>query len=130
MEHQRLKTLKGLVVGDDVFHSHFISYSLLCNWDISADVASTGEIALEMLTKDLYDFVIMDDMMPGMDGIETTRIIRSYGGKYFENLPVYGLIPDFEKDRVEKAMESGMTCCIVPKPFDFDALYLQLLKCL
>lgn len=130
MEHQHLKTLKGLVVEDDFINQKFIAYTLLKKWNISVDVASNGEIALEMLSRKLYDFVIMDDRMPLMDGIETTRIIRSFGGKYYENLPVYGLISDFETDRLLKAMENGMTCCIVKQPFDFDALYLQLLKCL
>lgn len=69
------KDLKILVVEDDPV-SRMIATKLLSKHHI-VETANDGSIALEMMRTHHYDIVLMDIMMPVMDGIETTIAIRN-----------------------------------------------------
>ncbi len=57
-----------LLVDDDSELTELLS-EYLSNYDVSCDIAENGEIALEKLAKQHYDLVILDIMMPKIDGI-------------------------------------------------------------
>jgi CheY-like chemotaxis protein/two-component sensor histidine kinase len=81
--------VRALVV-DDIEINLELTQAMLSSFGISADLASKGEIALELVRKNPYDLIFMDHMMPGMDGIETTRHIRELG-EQFAGVPVIAL---------------------------------------
>jgi CheY-like chemotaxis protein len=52
------------------------------------DSCLNGEEAIRLVQENTYDLVLMDHMMPGMDGIETVKAIRVLAGEYFQKLPI------------------------------------------
>jgi two-component system response regulator MprA len=79
--------------------------------------AGTGEEGLEKAREHLPDLVILDVMMPGMDGLEVTRRLRSSG----DEIAILMLTArDEVKDRVE-GLETGADDYLV-KPFSFEEL--------
>ncbi|HEX7949558.1 MAG TPA: response regulator transcription factor [Candidatus Limnocylindrales bacterium] len=79
--------------------------------------AATGEEALEKVREHLPDLVVLDLMLPGIDGIEVTRRLRSSG----DEIAILVLTArDEVKDRVE-GLETGADDYLV-KPFSFEEL--------
>jgi signal transduction histidine kinase/CheY-like chemotaxis protein/HPt (histidine-containing phosphotransfer) domain-containing protein len=71
---------KILVVDDNAINLN-VACGLLQLCKITADTAASGMEAIEKITRNQYDIVFMDHMMPEMDGVEATKIIREKGVK-------------------------------------------------
>ena len=65
--------------------------------------AHSGEEALELCADCQPDVVLMDMMMPGMDGVEATRTIR----KLYPQVQVLALTSFYDQDRVQRALQAG-----------------------
>jgi CheY-like chemotaxis protein len=74
-----------ILVVDDNPVNLIVSKGLLTRYGITVDTASGGEEALEKVKRKEYDLVFMDHMMPGMDGLDATRAIRTMGGRFAED---------------------------------------------
>jgi CheY-like chemotaxis protein len=125
MENQEFKSLNGLhvlVVEDNSIIQRIISYIFL-QWQVTTDLAANGKIALEMVSKNVYDVVLMDLMMPELDGYEATRAIRSMEGNYFSKLPIFAFSasPD-----LEMITASEMNGRISKSPIDKEELYQKI----
>lgn len=75
-----------LIVDDNDFNRELVK-DILEDEDITVYEAEDGSSAIELLESeqaDDIDVVLMDMRMPGMDGIETTKIIRTKNGKCME----------------------------------------------
>ena len=72
---------------------------------IHAQLAQSGAQAVELVQKQEYDMVFMDYLMPGMDGLEATRLIRALGEKY-ERLPIIALT-GIETDGAKEMLLAG-----------------------
>jgi PAS domain S-box-containing protein len=104
-----------------------VAQELLTGAGLLVDVASSGNEALAMATRQHYALVLMDMQMPGMDGAVATRAIHGLAGR--ESLPVLALTANaYEEDR-QRCQEAGMTG-FVPKPIYPDQLYAAVLACL
>lgn len=82
-------------------------------------IATNGKTAIEMVDKTRPDLVLLDVMMPGMDGYETCKIIKSKEEN--SNLPVIFLTALTDKENTLKGFESGGVDYIT-KPFNKDEL--------
>ena len=69
--------------------------------------ASSGEQALERLRQHAPDIVVLDALMPGLDGFETCRTMRAQPG--FENIPVLMLTGLDDDDSIARAYQAGAT---------------------
>ena len=70
----------SVLVVDDVETNIYVAKGLLSPYGLKIDSAESGFEAIEKIKNGrLYDIVFMDHMMPKMDGIETTKIIRNMG---------------------------------------------------
>lgn len=108
-----------LIVEDDVPIADFIRRGLLLE-DYAVDVAYTGPEGLEKAKEDSPGLVILDIMLPGMDGLEVCRQLRRYS-----DVPVIMLTAkDAVPDRVA-GLEAGADDYLV-KPFAFDELLARI----
>jgi CheY-like chemotaxis protein len=108
-----------LMIDDDA-RNLFAVTSLLERAGMSVVSASTAQEGLGALKDNpTVDAVLMDIMLPGMDGYQATREIRSQTG--FEQLPIIALTAKAMPGDREKCLEAGCTD-FVPKPVDTDQL--------
>jgi CheY-like chemotaxis protein len=123
IEPELLAGKKVLVVDDDV-RNIFALTSLLERYKIEVLFAENGRTAIAMLQNTPgVDIVLMDVMMPEMDGYDTMRAIRQL--EQFQRLPIIALTARAMKGDREKCIEAGASDYI-PKPVAPDQLLLQL----
>ncbi|MEO5930873.1 MAG: response regulator, partial [Candidatus Kapaibacterium sp.] len=119
-----LSDRKILVVDDDV-RNIFALTSALERHKMKVVYAESGQDAIEYLNKTPdIEAVLMDVMMPGMDGYETMRAIRR--SKRFQTLPIIAVTAKAMKGDREKCIEAGASDYIT-KPVDVEQL-LSLLR--
>lgn len=114
-----IKGKKVLIVDDDMRNIFALS-SALQEQDMIVEIANDGEEAIQKL-EDIsgIDIVLMDIMMPKMDGYEATRYIRKQNK--WAKLPVIALTAKAMKDDRDKCLEAGANDYIT-KPVDMDRL--------
>ena len=116
---------KNILVVDDDVRNIFSLTSMLEDHGMIVRFAENGKQAIEQLKKDPnVDAVLMDVMMPEMDGYETTRAIR--GMDNFKSLPIIALTAKAMKGDREKCIAAGASDYIT-KPVDTEQL-LSLLR--
>ncbi len=103
-----------LIVEDDADIQQLVSFSLIKS-GFSSMCAESGEQALEMLTDEIPACVILDLMLPGMDGMEVCRRIRQMTGAVGK-VPVIMLTARGEDEDVVAGLEAGADD-YVSKPF-------------
>ena len=105
-----------------------VTAALLREFDIIPEVFASGQGILKALDKGReYDMIFMDHMIPEMDGVETTRRIRSMDSKYAQNVTIVALTAN-SIDGVEKEyQEVGMNDWLF-KPVKAKQLKEKLLK--
>lgn len=110
---------KVLIVDDDI-RNIFALTSALERREMNVLTAENGKEALKVLEKEPdMDMILMDIMMPEMDGYETIRSIRKLSG--FKNLPIFALTAKAMKGDREKCLEAGASDYIA-KPVNSDQL--------
>jgi CheY-like chemotaxis protein/anti-sigma regulatory factor (Ser/Thr protein kinase) len=83
-----------VLVVDDIATNLDVAKGMLQRYGLNVDCAESGPKAIEMIKAETprYAAVFMDHMMPGMDGIEATRVIRKeIGTEYAKNIPIIAL---------------------------------------
>ncbi len=114
-----LKNRKVLVVDDDIRNIYSLT-NVLEEEGIHCLTAENGKAALKMLKENpSIDIVLMDVMMPEMDGYEATKEIR--GISKFNKLPIIALTAKAMKGDREKCLEAGMSDYIA-KPVNIEQL--------
>ena len=109
-----MKIKKALIVEDNPINMELVMEILTAN-GISVDEAVNGEEAIEMVEKETYDLVLMDIELPGMDGVDATKIIKSR----HKNLPILALTSYAMKGDRERFIAAGFDDYI-SKPIDVD----------
>ncbi|ORZ00410.1 hypothetical protein BCR43DRAFT_485167 [Syncephalastrum racemosum] len=104
-----------LVDDDSIFRK--VSTRLLQMAGCTTDVAVDGLEAINKLNGERYDIVLMDIMMPNLDGISATRNIR----RYDTWTPIISMTANTNDQDVREYIMSGMTD-ILPKPLDHHVL--------
>jgi PAS domain S-box-containing protein len=113
-----------LVVEDDAANQLF-ARRFLERLKLNVTIADNGYDAIEWVKKRPYDLILMDLMMPGIDGFDTTRQIRALPeGK---TLPIIAATATVMKDTIRSCMDAGMNDHIA-KPMDLNLLTAALLK--
>jgi CheY-like chemotaxis protein len=121
--HDALANRKILVVDDDI-RNIFAVTSILERHKMDVQSAEDGNEAIRILEKAKgTEVVLMDIMMPGMDGYETIRMIRK--DPRFKALPVIAMTAKAMKGDREKCIEAGATDYIA-KPVDTEQLLSML----
>ena len=114
-----------ILVVDDLAQNVRLLEAVLSPKGFRVAAASSGEQALDVLSKERPDVVVLDILMPGMDGYEVCRRIRQDPGTAF--LPVIMITASGEEEKI-RAIEAGADD-FVSKPFD-QAELLARVRCL
>lgn len=112
-----LSTVKILVVEDNKINQ-MITKKILNKMNLNCEVVDNGEDAVDMIKNNTYDIVLMDIHMPGISGIEATKIVRTFD----KDLTIFALTAVTIEDRMQEFEDAGFTD-IIPKPFkqeDFE----------
>jgi PAS domain S-box-containing protein len=113
-----------LLVEDEPINQE-IALAMLEEVGLCADVAEDGLAALEMVSHNDYDLILMDMQMPRMDGLTATRMMRQ--SPRGAAIPILAMTANaFAEDRA-RCLEVGMNDFIA-KPVDPEQLYALLLK--
>ena len=115
---------KALIVEDNKTNQMLLTM-LLDDLNIESDIANDGLEAIEAVKNEVYDIILMDENMPSMNGIEATRIIRTFDN--LKDLPIIAVTANALKGDKEKFLSIGMNDYI-SKPIDTDELTLILSK--
>lgn len=114
--------MKILLVEDNLLNQKIVSFYLRKeNHDIS--IASSGEEALNIYTESEFEIVLMDLMLPIMNGIETTREIRAFEQQQPARKKAFIIAltaNTLDNDR-EQCLQNGMDEYMA-KPFDIQKL--------
>ncbi len=107
-----LSGMRVLVVEDNALN-RAVANAFLCRHGVSVTEAHDGIQALEMVSNDSYDLILMDIQMPTIDGIEACKIMRSKGIV----IPIIALTANAQQTERTKCLTAGMDDYLV-KPFE------------
>lgn len=105
LEVQRAGLAHALLVDDNVINQK-VGVKMLSKLGLRVDVADDGVAALEACRNHHYDFVFMDCEMPGMDGYEASRTLRTF--KEYAETPIIALTANAIEGSMEKCLAAGM----------------------
>lgn len=112
-----------LVVDDEAMNRDMVSRRLLRQGCYSVDVAASGEQALHMVQNNRYDLVLLDQMMPGLNGMEVLARIRQRHEPL--QLPVIMVTALADSKHIIDALQCGANDYIT-KPLDFPVALARL----
>lgn len=110
---------KKILIVDDDSRNIFVLAAALEEYDAEIIEAENGKIALEKLKEEVCDLILMDIMMPVMDGYEAIKAIRNNDA--IKHIPIIATTAKSLKGDREKCMEAGANDYI-SKPIDYDVL--------
>jgi PAS domain S-box-containing protein len=117
-----------ILLAEDNLINQKVAHHMLKSLGYTADLVADGQQAVEALTKINYDLVLMDCMMPNMDGFEASSIIRSQSSCVLDhNVPIIAMTANAMKEDRDKCLEAGMDD-YVSKPVNKNVLAAVLEK--
>ncbi len=96
-----------ILVVDDNSTNRLVIKNLLKQTKIQIDEADSGQATLELIKDNAYDCILLDHMMPGMDGLETLAHIKSMPNHPNENTPVVALTANAISGAKEFYLDNG-----------------------
>ncbi len=118
-------TVHVLVADDNPVNQHVIR-NILESKGFKVDTAGDGKEAILALESGPYDLVILDCLMPVMDGFTAARTIRnSESGRFDPDIPILAITSLSSEDDRSKCLEAGMSDC-VSKPVAAEELFERL----
>lgn len=118
--------VKLLVIDDNEMNLEVIR-GLLKKTMAQIDTALSGEEGLTKVRKEKYDLILLDQMMPGMDGVETLRRLLAMEHVAEKKIPVIALTANSVVGAREEYLKQGFTDYIA-KPVDYRTLIACLRK--
>jgi signal transduction histidine kinase/CheY-like chemotaxis protein/HPt (histidine-containing phosphotransfer) domain-containing protein len=119
------ETAKILIVDDNSINLT-VAEGLLEPLNMQIDTALSGNDAITKISHNMYDLILMDHMMPELDGIETTHIIRRFHPEY-EHVPIIALTANAMGDAQQMFLKEGLND-FVAKPIEVRMLVTAIHK--
>ncbi|MBO4375495.1 MAG: DegV family EDD domain-containing protein [Lachnospiraceae bacterium] len=114
---------------DDTASNLLVVKKLLRDTKVMLDTAASGDEALEMTLENAYNVILMDHVMPGMDGIEAFHRIRNQTGGLSKDAKVLALTANAGNDMQERYYKEGFDGYLV-KPFSSAELEKEIARLL
>ena len=118
-----IKNLR-ILVAEDVPLNQLLIKTILSDFGFEYEVVANGKLAVEKLQTNTYDVILMDLMMPEMNGYEATEYIRKTMNS---KIPIIALTADVTSIDVAKCKAIGMDDYI-SKPIDEELLYSKMIS--
>ncbi|MDX9883351.1 MAG: response regulator [Prolixibacteraceae bacterium] len=114
--------LSILLVEDNMLNQRIVTFSLK-KYNHAVHIANNGLEAVEQFKNTPFDVILMDIMMPVMDGLEATRKIRSIEDerRVEKRTPIIAITANTMDNDRDKCIAHGMDE-FMAKPFDIDKL--------
>lgn len=117
-----------VMVVDDMKINLRVAAGILKKFGIVPDTVESGIDCVELVKKKKdYDLIFMDHMMPEVDGIEATGMIRGLHEEYTDKLPIVALSANAVKG-MESEFKAGGMNDFIPKPIELERLARILMK--
>jgi signal transduction histidine kinase len=123
-EQINLKGMRVLVVEDNELNME-IAQELLEDEGVTVSTAENGQLAVDTFLNapaGSFDAILMDVMMPVMDGHQATRAIRTSNHPEAQSIPIIAMTANAYEEDVKAALDCGMNAHVA-KPIDLDRLY-------
>jgi signal transduction histidine kinase/ActR/RegA family two-component response regulator len=123
LERPYLPDARVLIV-DDITNNLLVAQGMMQPYGMKITCVTSGFDAIKLIkeARVRFDAVFMDQMMPEMDGIETTRIIREeIDSDYARNLPIIALTANAIEGNEAMMLERGFQA-FISKPIDIQVL--------
>ena len=118
---------KILIVDDNMVNLK-VAAGLFKTYKVQVDTATGGFEAIDMIRDNMdYDIIFMDHMMPQIDGVDTTKIIRNTPSEYCQKVPIIAFTANAVKDAQLMFLESGFDG-FLSKPIEVKALKKVMLQ--
>ncbi|WP_019946583.1 PAS domain-containing hybrid sensor histidine kinase/response regulator [Hymenobacter aerophilus] len=127
-DFQRLRGYRVLMAEDNAVNQLLVQ-TMLRNWGVVVDTASSGAEALALFRRHAYAVVLMDIQMPGLDGVATTQLLRQHPDPTRAATPVVALTAHAMPGDAEQYRAAGLDAYLA-KPFREEALFELLTKIL
>lgn len=124
-DYRRQLLGKQILLAEDNRMNQQLIVEFLTQVGVSATIADNGRQAVELMSRQAFDAILMDLQMPILDGIEATRQIRKLNTQY--DIPIIALTASAMRGDREISLSAGMNC-YVTKPVDRFALYQALVE--
>lgn len=116
---------KRVLVVEDNKINQLITRKILEKNKMICDVADNGDIAVNKVKNSEFDLVLMDIHMPGISGIEATKLIREFNTE----IPIVALTAVTLDDNLDEFYNNGFND-IIPKPYKTEEFFTKLHKAL
>ncbi|OCQ23419.1 hypothetical protein A7985_05625 [Pseudoalteromonas luteoviolacea] len=124
MPDKRLSGIHVLVAEDQPVNQE-IAVEILSFHGAKVSVANNGEIAIQQVTNNQFDVVLMDMQMPVMDGVQATKLIRESISP--EILPILAMTANAMGPDIQLCLDAGMNGHVA-KPIDVEGLIEAILE--
>ena len=116
LERPDLSGSRVLVVDDSPTNLD-VAKGMLSKYKMQVDCVLNGQDAINRMRvgKPVYDVIFMDHMMPGLDGVETVRIIRNISTDYAVKIPIIALTANAIAGNEQMFLDEGFQA-FLPKP--------------
>ena len=113
----------NILIVDDISTNLRVAKELMAPYNMNIQTCLSGPEAIKLVSNSHFDIVFMDHMMPGMDGIETTHLIRGIdpADEYYQKLPVIALTANAISGQREIFLEKGINDFLA-KPIEIHKL--------
>jgi CheY-like chemotaxis protein len=115
--------MRVLCVDDDADIRAILGLALSLDPDLDIEIVTSGREALDRAAAVPFDAILLDGMMPGLDGYETCRQLKANPAT--GQIPVVFLTAKAQRQEMDRAMAIGAVACLT-KPFDPMLLAQQL----
>jgi len=110
-------SIYNILIVEDDSKSALAALKIINKYGFKGDTADNGRVAVDMFWDNNYDIILMDIMMPVLDGIEATKIIRNT--EKGKNIPIICLTANEHK--FDEALDA-LANVVMIKPYDVDSL--------
>lgn len=118
---------RRVLVAEDNRLNLRLAVRVLETFGLKVDTALDGEIATQLACQNNYDLVLMDCLMPGVDGFEATRRIRRHEQQAGHRIPIIALTANALPEDRAACLAAGMDD-FVSKPFTRQTLHQALMR--